>query len=224
MVLELIEDQSSDIQTYYRKGHALSDRTKSEIHDGVDPLQLKNFIKKKARKYFESEPDTLNLFITPVFKNLNTVFEFKEYLLSSFQNISLVKKPWQTALFIEYGSDGYNLPSEIVKSLFQMELSYGKIHTTIVQDEVERTLVKRKLFIVDGYYVEKTDIENDPGLIVPSNFLWGTAASRVFFDFLFLGGQEYFLFCEHCGKFTVVKRKGRKKYCSDICRTAAQRK
>lgn len=43
--------------------------------------------------------------------------------------------------------------------------------------------------------------------------------SRIFFDFLILGGQGYFLFCEYCGRFTVIRRKGRKKYCSDVCRT-----
>jgi len=46
-----------------------------------------------------------------------------------------------------------------------------------------------------------------------------TIVSRIFFDFLLCGGQEYFLFCKHCGKFTVIRRKGRKKFCSDICRT-----
>lgn len=54
----------------------------------------------------------------------------------------------------------------------------------------------------------------------PSAFPWEVAVSRIFFDFLFLGGQEYFLFCKYCEKFTVIKRKGRKKFCSDICRTA----
>ncbi|ACN14839.1 hypothetical protein HRM2_17330 [Desulforapulum autotrophicum HRM2] len=53
----------------------------------------------------------------------------------------------------------------------------------------------------------------------PSTFPWDVAVVRVFFDFLFLGGQDYFLFCEYCGRFTVIRRKGRKKYCSDICRT-----
>jgi hypothetical protein len=43
--------------------------------------------------------------------------------------------------------------------------------------------------------------------------------ARIFFDFLILGGQEYFLFCEQCDRFTVIRRKGRKKFCSDICRT-----
>lgn len=44
--------------------------------------------------------------------------------------------------------------------------------------------------------------------------------SNIVLDFLLLGGQDYFLFCEYCGRFTVIRRKGRKKYCSDICRTS----
>jgi len=48
--------------------------------------------------------------------------------------------------------------------------------------------------------------------------------SRIFFDFLLLGGQEYYGFCDYCGKFYVVQRKGRKRFCSDICRTANQKK
>lgn len=43
--------------------------------------------------------------------------------------------------------------------------------------------------------------------------------SRILFDFLILGGQKYYILCEYCGRFTVIRRKGRKKYCSDICRT-----
>ena len=43
--------------------------------------------------------------------------------------------------------------------------------------------------------------------------------SNILIDFLMLGGQDYFIFCNYCNRFTVVERKGRKKFCSDICRT-----
>jgi len=49
-------------------------------------------------------------------------------------------------------------------------------------------------------------------------FPWKEAAARVFFDFLFAGGQDHFKFCEYCGGFTVIRRKGSKKFCSDRCR------
>jgi hypothetical protein len=49
-------------------------------------------------------------------------------------------------------------------------------------------------------------------------FPWTAAAARVFFDFLFAGGQDHFKFCDYCGGFTVIRRKDSKKFCSDRCR------
>lgn len=48
--------------------------------------------------------------------------------------------------------------------------------------------------------------------------------SRVFFEFLIIGGQDYYGYCEYCGSFYIAERKGRKKFCSDVCRTMNQRK
>ena len=42
--------------------------------------------------------------------------------------------------------------------------------------------------------------------------------SNIFFEFLLLGGQDHFKFCEYCGAFTVIRRKDSKKFCSDRCR------
>jgi len=41
---------------------------------------------------------------------------------------------------------------------------------------------------------------------------------RIFIDFLLLGGLDYYGFCQNCGNFFLVQRKGRKKFCSDACR------
>lgn len=49
-------------------------------------------------------------------------------------------------------------------------------------------------------------------------FRWSTVTARMLFGFLSCGGQKHYSFCEHCGKFTLVQRKGRKRFCSDICR------
>lgn len=48
--------------------------------------------------------------------------------------------------------------------------------------------------------------------------------SRIFFEFMLLGGQNYFGFCNYCHGFYIAERKGRKKFCSDVCRTMNQRK
>jgi hypothetical protein len=49
-------------------------------------------------------------------------------------------------------------------------------------------------------------------------------ASKILFDFLFMGGQEYIEFCSYCGRFTVAARKNSKKFCSDNCRTNFRQK
>lgn len=61
--------------------------------------------------------------------------------------------------------------------------------------------------------VSMTTAPNEP---LPFNVF----ISRIFFDFLLMGGQEYYVYCAHCGKFIVAQRKGRRKTCSDACRLA----
>ncbi|ABW66447.1 FYVE zinc finger domain-containing protein [Desulfosudis oleivorans] len=56
----------------------------------------------------------------------------------------------------------------------------------------------------------------------PSIFPWGPVAARYFIDFLLKGGQSRFLPCEHCGRFTFIKRKG-KRFCSDSCRVRSSK-
>ncbi len=55
------------------------------------------------------------------------------------------------------------------------------------------------------------------------NIPWNIFIAHIFFNFLFLGGQDYFGFCGYCDKFFLIQRKGRKKYCSDTCRALASR-
>ncbi len=51
-------------------------------------------------------------------------------------------------------------------------------------------------------------------------FPWDVITSRMLFDFLSMGGQDHYMFCHHCGRFTVIRRKDSKKFCTDVCRTA----
>jgi hypothetical protein len=48
--------------------------------------------------------------------------------------------------------------------------------------------------------------------------------SRVFLDFFLKGGQQYFGYCANCRRFMIVHRKGRKRSCSDLCRTILSQK
>ena len=52
---------------------------------------------------------------------------------------------------------------------------------------------------------------------------WDVIASRTLFDFLISGGHEYIGFCNRCDKLYIAQRKGRKKFCSDVCRTLNQK-
>lgn len=62
----------------------------------------------------------------------------------------------------------------------------------------------------------------------PSIFPWGVVVSKMFLDFLNLGGQKHIIFCKYCGRFSLSKRlkpdgSPEKIFCSDICRTAYKR-
>jgi len=54
-------------------------------------------------------------------------------------------------------------------------------------------------------------------------FPWKPVLVRIFIEFLRNGGEGYFGFCEYCDNFFTVQRKGRKKFCSDICRVNASK-
>jgi len=52
-------------------------------------------------------------------------------------------------------------------------------------------------------------------------FDWQAVISRMMFDFFLMGGDPYYGICPHCDKLFTIKRKGRKKYCSDTCKVYA---
>lgn len=80
------------------------------------------------------------------------------------------------------------------------------------------TEIKEKFIIDDTGIVPVCTISlNDRA---PENEFIACAA-LLFIRFLMLGGQDYFGFCEHCGRFYLVQRKDRKKYCSHNCRSLA---
>lgn len=58
----------------------------------------------------------------------------------------------------------------------------------------------------------------------PVFFLWDAVISHIFINFLSLGGQQYYGFCEYCGDFFIIQRKGKKRFCKDTCRVMANRK
>ncbi len=53
--------------------------------------------------------------------------------------------------------------------------------------------------------------------------IYRVIVARILFEFLMAGGQQYYIFCQQCGRFTLIQRAGRKKFCSDACRSAHRR-
>jgi hypothetical protein len=103
--------------------------------------------------------------------------------------------------------------------------------TTGAVDELFGKICETIVITCDGYKKIKTIITCKKDKIIPvyhaenNEILFlDVIAVRIFFEFLFLGGQDYYGFCEYCGNFFVAERKGRKKFCSDVCRTMNQRK
>ncbi|TAL17437.1 hypothetical protein EPN96_04985 [bacterium] len=121
-----------------------------------------------------------------------------------FKKLSEINKPWELAL------------PEIVADKRDILLS----------GVLEHNVIGHSWKIASGYIIENGKMKfirafsfnhDDPRHI----FEWNAVISMVFLTFLELGGQEYYSFCERCGKFTVVQRKGRKKFCSELCRVYA---
>jgi hypothetical protein len=72
---------------------------------------------------------------------------------------------------------------------------------------VERSYLENNKFKKKAELIPKTPID-----------LWMTVFSRILIDFLKLGGQEYYGFCDYCDNFYLVQRKGKRKYCGDNCK------
>ena len=76
--------------------------------------------------------------------------------------------------------------------------------------------IMEKYVIEDNIFIKKSYLAANPNYTP-----WLTILARIFIDFLAVGGQQYMGFCNHCDKFYLVQRKGKKKFCSDLCRALA---
>lgn len=73
-------------------------------------------------------------------------------------------------------------------------------------------------------YLSFADISNLNPFFIFGSYYLDRIFSRLFLDFLFSGGLHLYGFCQHCNSFFIAKRRGRKKFCSDVCRALNQRK
>lgn len=107
----------------------------------------------------------------------------------------------------------------LLKAIYKSSVPWSK------NPDICSLFSKDDLFFLQVYTKITTTIKMEPGnirwvhvFVEDNSFKFLPVFSHIFFKFLFSGGQDYTGFCEHCGKFFVSQRKGRKKFCSDECR------
>nr|WP_320191944.1 hypothetical protein [uncultured Desulfobacter sp.] len=228
--LELMENQNENIKKFY-----------IDIHDGPlvgapekdplllimqdkDPLEIKNRFK---MLFFDNEKFPFLTIPNPSEKILNDTCiniiegfvyfalritmrnkEKKDILSCFLKRVNTPKTCWQKSLFAA-GCDRKYL------SIYFFRDNYSKLVDTCFINEDKGEISFQK-----GFSILHKDLSNFDWKTI-SVFQWDIALARVFFDFLLLGGQNHIHFCKQCGRFTVIKRRGRKEYCSSLCRVRA---
>jgi len=145
-------------------------------------------------------------------------------------------------------SEGKTLLDDILKNISNISLinEYDLLSSKIIL--MNNQVIKKRCFVYDKllkhqvafmklYPSNKRKVKKleSTELVIPkvgqneiNIFYWGAILARIFFDFLLLEGQKYFIFCKHCGRFSLIKRlkpggSPEKLFCSDTCRTADKR-
>jgi hypothetical protein len=177
-----------------------------------------------------------------------------DYFMNSFDESLLKGEDiFQLGVFVakQIGyQEGFQFPGEIVADICRCFITMFGFKANLIpyyfneirkRDEIWSTIFKSKwdpLALNYSGISDQLEFDDEKGMLVKqkafSKFMkvgglppildWAAIVSRIFFDFLLLGGQDYFTFCEYCGRFTAIQRRGRKRFCSDICRTANQHK
>ncbi len=230
---ECLDKQDEETKSFYQKIWEWEDfiRSNDLVGNELDPLMIKSFFRelifnvqdgKKIGKYMEITPFTVtfddNSIADSFSKKVAYLVIFLDYEKSQVHElleiIGCSKEHWQRTLF--------NIDNGLVKPKVENETllsesfvnKYCGLGDKLFINEESGLMELRKKFIGPEWYLE----------IFPENtsvFPWDIAHTRVFFDFLLLGGQNHIHFCKQCGRFTVIKRKGRKEYCSSLCRVRA---
>lgn len=210
-------------------------RSKYNLPKPVFPFGIKESLTKNQQEKYQEEvlnnPKLTNFdkSITPYarldkpIKDVLYFFDQREVISILLKKIKEQDKPWTLIIPGFCHEDARQLfegePSKTRFCFIPRDLisAYNKLneHLHLKNDSLvlERTLFNR--LIHPEIKSEKTTYSHLPTDVLISN---------IFFDFLLLGGQEYYGFCEYCDSFYVTERKDRKKFCSDICRTLNQRK
>lgn len=134
----------------------------------------------------------------------------RELLTQTFKKLIEIKRPW-------------------IKGLPEIESSQHKLSGILALLRLHFSMITNTVQNISGEYVVSKSFGGD---IVPNEKFseavtytldehYMTIVAGIFFNFLLNGGQDRICFCKQCGRFTVIKRKGRKEYCSSLCRVRA---
>ncbi len=152
-----------------------------------------NELLKSVIKFEKANPESIHL--PDVYDFFVDIYSLKNL----FKELKSVNLTWQQAIPILAENDSFY---SIIKCMLR---DFPSISETLLETNGQIILTKA---IDSSIYPNNETI-----------WCYQIVLSNIFFEFLFLGGQNYFLFCKYCDRFTVVRRKGRKKFCSDLCRT-----
>ena len=218
-----LDKQDEDTREYYQTGWRyegemfnLMDPIKKE----KDPLKTKAFLtglilgdqadlNEAAPVYYQYGPrefeyENIDKFAETTAKFLINLAVEKKFAFGLLQEVARVPgTPWVQILLFYYCDR---------TALFQ---DYSKIGEKVTPSKAANCIKIQRTFVAPP----RPYVSRPPQNI--SVFPWNIALSRVFFDFLQLGGRDRISFCKQCGRFTVIKRKGRKEYCSSLCRVRA---
>jgi len=233
--LNLIEQQPENIQEYYKKDIYLKESPLGIFFGREDPLKIFLFLKNEVEKYFKefdlNDPLLAGDLIEQAVYTIFNIFYSRIKAVQLFQLLLNSKTCWQHALFEKAKTEIEEITykecrminrfpgkSNIVESFME---NYNKIQTIINKDFVSEKLIFRKHFSFEEKIITEKKILSNPNFEIPSCFPWDIALSYAIFEFLKFGGQDHIHFCNQCGRFTVIKRKNRKEYCSSLCRIRA---
>ena len=206
---EKLETHTKNYYKHYRDIDESEDLL-TDIRNADDPLKLSLTIGNENAEKFKTpaNPKFLELWEQIFPETIVAVYLFKKYIEANFTIIDHYKDiPW-----------GHT--QGVIDDLYIDRRCYIWLYAAYNDLSDQLTHTDDSFKILKKFHGDRTFFSTKiDGVDFTPVFPWDIVSSRIFFDFLFLGGQEYFMFCEYCGKFTVIKRKGRKKFCSDICRS-----
>jgi len=208
---QFIEGQPKKDQKFYKEG--LDVDKYRMISTGEDPLKLKGrAVMPEINGILKKEDININRHLAKCAERCLEVYWFQAISKQLFKRVATLDR-WEDA-FLPDGTGTEYAYDEIREP-------YSKLFQEIGVDELTRDV--RILNSIDPRSITTKRNDSMPLMSTLNFFPWNVLVSRIVIDFLVAGGQNYFLFCEQCGKFTTIKRQTRKKFCSNTCRTRHRR-